>query len=152
MPISIAKQALIDGVAAIKRYKGPPKCRKCRAVIDFHYSTGTRKKMERNRLCFDCQYWNELAQVANDPRSVRIGGSHYWLGREDDTGTRGFGGEHFVLNFTDGRSHRRVETTNLWHQGLIPIRWRRHLRDNCRFLNTRLKDFKRAFARNGHIH
>ncbi|MDH2424851.1 hypothetical protein [Sphaerisporangium sp. TRM90804] len=67
----------------------------------------------------------------DDPtRRVVIDGEHYLIG--DGTGpSRGFGGRRFDVEFFDGRT---VATRDLWHQGVIPPKWRDRYPDNARFV------------------
>lgn len=48
-------------------------------------------------------------------------------------GFRGFGGREFCIEFFDGR---KVATRDLWHQGVIPPKWRELWPDNARFVNA----------------
>lgn len=85
---------------------------------------------ERGLLCISCEHWLGVIARRDDPRSVRIGGTAYWIGPE--TGLpprmRGFGGQRFEIAFRDGR---RTETRNLWCEGTIPARFRGRLPDNA---------------------
>lgn len=109
-------------------------CRRCKSEVQLNYTARTNRRMEKNRLCFECQYWNELSKSAHLPNSVRIEGKHYWIGREDaPMSGRGFYGELFTIIF---RSGRIVHTTNLWCQGDIPVKWQRKLPNNAKFRLT----------------
>jgi predicted RNA-binding Zn-ribbon protein involved in translation (DUF1610 family) len=86
-------------------------------------------------LCHDCGFWTEKIQDADEPNSVRIDGTCYWIGKEDSDephNWRGFGGHQFTIVFHDGR---QVITTNLWCLGHIPERFRERLPDNAVFLS-----------------
>jgi hypothetical protein len=83
-------------------------------------------------VCFDCYFWGEKVPFVNNPSSVRVEGTHYWIGEETaDQMFRGFAGRKFHVLFNDGRE---VITTNLWCQGDIPERWRKELPDNAVFV------------------
>lgn len=85
-------------------------------------------QLARAQLCRRCHYWHEAIALAADPRSVRVRGVHWFIGAEDERGTRGFGGRRFRVRFLDGRE---ALTSNLWHQGEIPARFRDRLPDNA---------------------
>lgn len=81
------------------------------------------------RACFNCHFWLKKVVSRDEPGVVRAGGIHYTIGKEGEA-FPGFSGQRFVVVFNDGR---RVETTNLWHQGTIPERFRERLPDNATF-------------------
>ena len=87
---------------------------------------------------FRREFWDSKLDIKDDARTARVDGRHYWIGREDAPayeGCRGFGGSLFIIKFHDGR---RVESTNLWTQGVIPPSYRDRLPDNAVFEeNTR---------------
>ena len=88
-------------------------------------------------ICKSCstrRFWQEKADdlAAGDPAVVIVDGVHYRIGREDAPSlSRGFGGNLFRIRFRNGR---RVDTTNLWHQGAIPPEWREKLPDNAELI------------------
>jgi len=88
-----------------------------------HYGMEEAEKAKR---CFHCDFWVQKIQSG---KGVRINGHHYQIGREGDA-FPGFSGRRFVILFRDGT---RVVTTNLWHQGEIPERFRDTLPDNAEF-------------------
>lgn len=61
---------------------------------------------------------------------VVVDGEHYRIGAGKTT-FRGFGGRRFDIEFLDGR---KVTTRDLWHQGVIPPKWRERFPDNARFV------------------
>ncbi|NUP15432.1 MAG: hypothetical protein HOZ81_04875 [Streptomyces sp.] len=72
----------------------------------------------------------------DDPaKRVVVDGNHYILG-DDKPGDpfKGFGGSRFDIEFFDGRT---VTTRDLWHQGVIPPKWRDRYPDNARFVTAR---------------
>jgi hypothetical protein len=82
--------------------------------------------------CFTCNFWEEKVQYVNDPNSVRVDGTHYFIGAENEPAVfRGFGGRRFHVRFNDGRE---VITTNLWCQGTIAEEFRSKLPDNATFI------------------
>ena len=91
-----------------------------------------RDKLIKRQLCFKCNFWIEKVDLVNHPDSVRVDGSHYWINPERlrPGAFRGFGGKQFIIIFNNGR---RVTTTNLWHQGTIPPRFKDRLPDNAKF-------------------
>jgi hypothetical protein len=71
------------------------------------------------------KYWSEQAQV-DEADPDRLGfitgdGHHFRVGSAGRVWTRGFGGLRWLVTFDDGR---RIETTNLWTQGLVPLEFR----------------------------
>ena len=117
-------------------------CRECGGPGDgFGYYGG--EAMIAARLCFGCNHWTKLLPAVTT--SVRVGGKHYQMGAEtahrDD---KGFGGQRFVVVFTDGRPQRL--TTNLWHQGEIPAHFRDRLPDNARFDHDTANELGRVLA------
>ena len=83
--------------------------------------------------CFYKDFWDEKVLFKDDPGSVRICGTHYFIGDEYETSVfRGFGSRLFAVKFFDGRI---VKTTNLWYQGDIPDEYRSALHDNAEFIS-----------------
>lgn len=83
-------------------------------------------------LCFTCGFWHEKLPFAEDPSSVRVEGTHYWIAPDEPQPLfRGFGGSWFTIKFHDGRV---VKTNNLWCQGEIEQRFRDRLPDNAEFV------------------
>jgi hypothetical protein len=117
-------------------------CRECRKPFEANYLEPTKSKMIALQVCFTCLFWLEKTDLAKDPRVVRIDGHHYIIGPEAPTlspASRGMNGLRFRITFLDGRS---VTTTNLWHQGIIPGRFRTALPDNA----SALEEVGRAAA------
>ena len=82
-------------------------------------------------MCINCRFWHDL--LAKKDISVRVANHHYIIEPEMPKGYGGFlgfGGARWDVLFNDGR---KVVTHNLWHQGLIPERWRSKLPDNAVF-------------------
>lgn len=89
--------------------------------------------MVARSLCFTCLFWTEILEgLTNEPTAFRAKGQHWQIGDENaprGSSYRGCGGAPFLVTFTDGRPPRR--TTNLWHQGDIPERFRERMPDNA---------------------
>ena len=90
------------------------------------------QEMLENKHCFDCDYWLKLHEddITNrkDHKYVIENGTHYVIEPEDSTDYfRGFGGTKVRIKFFDGTE---VISTNLWHQGEIPERFRDIMPDN----------------------
>lgn len=92
------------------------------------------------------QTLRQLGAAEIDQTIVRVGGKHYQIAPEKQSGMRGFGGAKFLIRFFDGRS---VETTNLWSQGTIPEHFRSRLPDNAEFLPDPEKERQREKIREG---
>lgn len=110
-------------------------CKECGGKnVPLTWMEPLRSRMEKNELCFDCQFWHDKMAIADDPNTARIAGQHYIIGPKRPGVPKaycGFAGNPFCILFYDGR---RVETTNLWHQGDIPERFKERLPNNARFL------------------
>jgi hypothetical protein len=83
------------------------------------------------------EWWGPGSRVdqADPSKRVVIGSEHYLIGDGTDgcpeDGFLGFGGRRFEIEFFDGR---KVTTRDLWHQGVIPPKWRERYPDNARFV------------------
>lgn len=86
-------------------------------------------------MCFECNFWSDVLRTANaDPRMSLVDSetwSAYTAGPENAY-MKGFGGEKYFLVYNDGHV---TETTNLWHRGTVPERWRERLPANGRRMN-----------------
>ncbi|NIN67223.1 MAG: hypothetical protein GTO63_21490 [Anaerolineae bacterium] len=115
-----------------KEYFPIHKCKWCGTNVDPNKWCAERAiALVERTACFTCTFWLEKVEVKDDKRSVRVNGTHYFIGPENagEVG-RGFGGSKFRIAFHDGR---RVESTNLWCQGNIPELWREQLPDNAQW-------------------
>jgi len=98
---------------------------------------------------FENEFWEEKVRMkeagdlAGDDPVARIDGNHYIVGKEDPNllnDQKGFGGRRFVIRWKSGPHRGKViETTNLWHQGRIPERFRDKLPDNAEFVEGGFK-------------
>lgn len=84
--------------------------------------------------CFNKNFWTDLYEKgkATTHKCVVVDGTHYIIGPEEDRGFRGFSGRKFVIRFFDGTE---VTTTNLWHQGHVPERFKDMFPNNAEFIN-----------------
>jgi len=107
----------------------PYDCRMCGNTNETHTHLG---RLVEGKLCFNCDFWDQYAKRVDDPRCVRVNGTHYVIAADEPDGMfRGFGGQGFTVQFFDGRT---VATSNLWHQGTIPELFRDRLPDNAKFM------------------
>lgn len=108
-------------------------CSECKGAVDPpDWARGS--DWVRTGVCFTCMFWLEKCEPAlrDDPNTARINGQHYIIGDERaGPEWRGFSGRRWVIEFNDGR---RVETTNLWAQGSIPLAFHERLPNNARFI------------------
>lgn len=97
--------------------------------------------IRRVGVCFQCARWYQiLAEDALDPdRVVILENHHYTIGDEAPCVMRGFGGLKWVLALVDGRV---VTTTNLWHQGEIPQRFRARFPANSRQVREPVRELE----------
>ena len=107
-------------------------CKTC-DEIDFEtsYSDDIKDEMIKNSQCFICTYWQERVRRKHNKRQVVINGEVYQIGNNSDS-FRGFGGRKHVIQFLDGRI---VTSTDLWHNGVIPVHFRDQLPDNAKFID-----------------
>lgn len=83
--------------------------------------------MEDHGWCFGCAFWGVHKQ--NYTGHFVADGTCYFIGPEEPSSIRGFGGRKFRVVFHDGRDP--VITTNLWHNGEIPAVWRSEFPDDA---------------------
>lgn len=84
-----------------------------------------------NNICQGCYYWLRLYESnCINNKHVIINNNCYYLGDEISY-EKGFGGKKFIIGFMDGRL---IETTNLWHNGIVPMHFRDRIKDNAKFL------------------
>jgi len=78
------------------------------------------------------EWWGPGSRIdqADPSERVVVDSEHYLIGGGTD-GFLGFGGRRFDIEFFDGR---KVVTKDLWHQGVIPPKWRERWPDNARFV------------------
>jgi hypothetical protein len=97
------------------------------------------ESMIAKTVCQRCSFWLDHFEH-RDKFSVIIEEDdgrrrHYRVGREPKSATpsfcKGFGGQRFKIKFLDGRL---IETTNLWHQGVIPKRFYDRFPINAEFI------------------
>lgn len=116
-------------------------CRICSKTIEFHYTCDDQ--MRQASLCFFCFFWWKKVEwhingdVHEGNRVARILNNHYIIHPDQPVGTPfvGYGGKEFVIKFYDGTE---VTTHNLWHQGVIPERFRKYLPNNAEFVDSRI--------------
>lgn len=110
----------------------PYRCREC--GIDEHREYFDLREKE---LCGDCGFWIEKVERAEYVQSIRVEGTCYWRGNEDERGLdnsmRGFGGRAFYYVKTDDPGQTVQVAKSLWHNGVIPERFKSRLPDNARW-------------------
>jgi hypothetical protein len=114
------------------------KCIICNKLEENYFLGDISEEMFNKELCFDCAFWTAIirSDEINPEKAVVVNNRHYIIGEETprnifQTLGRGFGGSKFIIQFNSGK---RLETTNLWHQGMIPDRFRNNLPDNATFI------------------
>lgn len=109
-------------------------CVECKQLHKGNWFKETAYRLQLKQLCFGCDYWLGKVNVSSSHRQVRVAGKCYYIGAEssEDRSGRGFGGRRFLIRFHDGRGE--VVTTNLWHNGEIPLLFRDRLPDNAVFI------------------
>ena len=104
------------------------KCPTCGKEIGTFVSD--ERSLIENGECFECSLWRKRLPLVGQPDIAIIDGTFYSIGDEDAEGSRGFGGDKFVINFKDGR---KVTTTNLWCGGNISEFWKPRFPNNADF-------------------
>jgi hypothetical protein len=120
------KEELIEGQCILSE-----PCKICGGIVHTNFIDSVKIKLTEQNICYTCNFWSEKIDIKDNPRTVRVNGTHYWI--EDDkpnAAFQGFGGSKFDIQFNDGR---KVVTHNLWCQGDIPLRFRDLLPDNAIF-------------------
>lgn len=85
-------------------------------------------------------FWERHVVHRDDPEVIRAGGKHYRLGSEDERQAfRGYGGRYFAFRML--ATGEVVRTTNLWHQGTVPVEYHDRLPDNAEQLPQCGHDF-----------
>lgn len=80
--------------------------------------------------CHQINFWKEIEQEKD--KYVFIDGHSYMIAPENSNFSfRGFSGNKFKIKLENGRI---IETTNLWHQGIIPEEFKESLKDNAEFI------------------
>lgn len=114
-------------------------CKECGSLENTDWSgemggVPTQEFLKENQVCFQCGFWYEKLLMVDDPRSVRVQGSHYFIRTTHSDAPRqfrGYGGVKVEIVFFDGR---RCTTNDLWRQGVIPPRFKDRLPDNAEFV------------------
>jgi hypothetical protein len=89
-----------------------------------------------NGLCLSCSIWTRIKKAYDRGRKVVIDGRVYHVSNENDPSHfRGFGGRKFKIEMIE--TGRIIDTTNLWHNGTIPDRFRKGMPDNAKFVNEK---------------
>lgn len=109
-------------------------CSNCKQLTDPNvWSNPTKDRMIKRKLCFICDFWQDYVDLVNDKRSIRVDGKHYFIVPNEKGYMRGFGGERFVIECSNGTI---VVTRNLWCQGEIPKNFKNKIPDNAKFIGT----------------
>jgi len=85
-------------------------------------------------LCFSCSFWVRHIYEYRNGKKVVIDGNMYSVGVEvrERFAFKGFGGRQFEIQMKD--SGKSFITSNLWHNGQVPDRFREKLPDNAVFI------------------
>ncbi|MEV0556320.1 hypothetical protein AB0I27_23060 [Streptomyces sp. NPDC050597] len=112
-----------------------------RATYSVKQDDGTHKVFQLTLSCEESTdhedgFWGPGGtRDGDDPaKRVVVAGEHYVLGDDKPDypkAFKGFGGRRFAIEFLDGR---RIVTHDLWHQGVVPPKWRERYPNNARFV------------------
>lgn len=108
-------------------------CHICNIEEPLIYNDKKNEELKVLHLCFTCDFWTdriEKHQLDRSHRSAIINGVAYMLLETPKKGgPLGHGGTKMDIRFHDNVI---VQCSNVWCQGVIPERFRDHLRDNAR--------------------
>lgn len=104
-----------------------------RPVVQYNFCTACGTLVEGGggkTVCHTCEFWQGIIlQQANNKRCFVAGGLSYYIGRENvSESNKGMGGSIWCVAFDDGR---KIVTSNLWTNGVIPARYLGHLPDTA---------------------
>lgn len=100
-------------------------------------TTTEKDVMNLFQNCYECNFWHDHIYHRFDENVVRVGGSHYIIAPNEEAGIRGSYGQTYRIRFISGSMKgKEITTTNLWHQGVIPSRFRSIIPDNAEFIPT----------------
>jgi hypothetical protein len=112
-------------------------CHICSKKQKACYCEPYQSNMINKNLCFNCLFWEdhiEADKSINKDTFVIVDKGHYLINPEKATGMRGFGGRPFYIKFNDGR---KICSTNLWYQGIIPEYFIDRMPNNAIFVNEK---------------
>jgi len=111
-------------------------CVECKQPHKGNWSKEHAYRLVEKQLCFNCDFWVGKLNLSHSHRQVRVDGKCYFTGDENDgsQGMRGFGGARFHIRFHE--EGREIITSNLWHNGDIPLVFRDRLPDNAIFIRS----------------
>lgn len=81
--------------------------------------------------CWPYYYWSKIAREKDE--HIIIDDECYTIGNEEagKWSTRGYGGKKFIIKKSDDTI---ITTTNLWHNGNVPERFKELLPNNATFI------------------
>lgn len=108
------------------------KCSCCDAYYKTSYIEPTKSEMLKNNMCFTCNLWSKRGISS---RNIIVGNVYYTISPDlpqSYTGFRGFGGSKFI--FQIHKTGEYVVSSNVWHGGHIPDRFKHLYPENARQL------------------
>ncbi len=108
------------------------KCSKCGGLVRLAFRN--RAILEEHKMCFDCNCFREVCNIAKVDKNRMIIDGASWHVRPDAPGEyfQGMGGAEFRIKRFD--SEEIITTRNLWHQGDIPEIWKEEIKNNAEFI------------------
>ena len=109
------------------------KCELCGKIMTKPAFTGEYKNVCHD--CFNDKFWLlKIRDINKAPEKFAIVKNNlYYIANENDRDSfRGFDGRKFIIKFNNGR---QIITTNMWHNGTIPEKFRNRLPDNAIFID-----------------
>lgn len=107
-------------------------CVKCGALNTASYSSPIKERMILNKICFHCDFWEELSKE-NKPSRLVIDGHIYGDGGNKPNERKdwlGFGGHVWKIE----RDGKVWTTNNLWSGSTVPAEWVHAFPDNAKFI------------------
>ena len=103
-------------------------CKECGQIHSRNYNS------LREDTCIICSIWLDMIDKNNDKTIITQDYNRYQIGEEDSISHfRGFGGRKFIITKTDGSI---ITSSNLWYQGVFPIRFRHLVTPNTISINN----------------
>jgi len=82
-------------------------------------------------LCYNNHFWEEKVRLHDEYTVIADGDRYHLTPSNSGAGWKGFGGATFYVHFHDGR---KIQCSNVWHQGEVPPNFKERLPDNAKFI------------------
>lgn len=113
-------------------------CSNCDAETSNHYSDPYYTRLLERRLCFNCNYYVDLAEELEKTHTHKtiIEGCLYTPGNRTEGSFRGMAGRRFDIEYIEPSIYagQRITTFDLWAGGTLPKEMRERFPDTAKFL------------------